>query len=76
QCATVIKTVGMTISQRTAQSDLQAHEQAKTIFSIAGHLYDLVHRMIRNLRPSALDHLGLPEALQDSMETWRAAHPE
>ncbi len=76
QCATAIKTIGMTIAQRTAQSDPQAHEQAKTIVSIAGHLYDLVHRMIRNLRPSALDHLGLPEALQDSMETWRAAHPE
>ncbi len=76
QCATAIKTIGMTIAQRTAQSDPPAHEQAKTIVSIAGQLYDLVHRMIRNLRPSALDHLGLPDALQESMETWRAAHPE
>lgn len=76
QCATAIKTIGVTIAQRTAERDPEAHTQAKTIVSIAGHLYDLVHNMIRKLRPSALDHLGLPEALQEALDAWRATHPE
>ncbi|HET6756934.1 MAG TPA: PAS domain S-box protein [Burkholderiales bacterium] len=76
QCATAIKTIGMTIADRAGGKDPTIHSQAKTIVSVAGQLYDMVHRIIRQLRPSALDHLGLPEALEDTVSSWRARYPE
>ncbi|MGH8727290.1 MAG: PAS domain S-box protein [Burkholderiales bacterium] len=76
QSATAIKTIGMTIANRAAQKDPAIHSQAKTIVSVAGQLYDMVHRIIRQLRPSALDHLGLPEALEDAVSSWRTHYPE
>jgi signal transduction histidine kinase len=36
----------------------------------------VVHGIIRQLRPSALDHLGLSEALRDVVNTWSARHPD
>ena len=42
---------------------------------VAGHLYDVVHGIIRQLRPSALDHLGLQDALEGWVETWRDTLP-
>jgi len=44
--------------------------------NVAGHIYDVVHGIIRQLRPSALDHLGLSEAVEDLVEIWRGRHPE
>ena len=41
---------------------------AQTIVKVAGHIYDVVHGIIRQLRPSALDHLGLREAVEDLVE--------
>jgi signal transduction histidine kinase len=75
QCATAIKTIGMTIAKRAGDKDPATHSQAKTIVDVAGQLYDMVHRIIRQLRPSALDLLGLPEALQDAVDSWRSRYP-
>jgi PAS domain S-box-containing protein len=76
QCATAIKTIGMTIANRAADKDPATHTQAKTIVSVASQLYDMVHRIIRQLRPSALDHLGLREALEDAADSWRKRYAE
>jgi two-component system sensor histidine kinase UhpB len=76
QCATAIKTIGMTIANRAAEKDPATHSQAKAIVNIAGELYDMVHRIIRQLRPSALDHLGLTEALEEAVDSWRKRYPE
>lgn len=76
QCATAIKTIGMTIAQRAGDKDPVVHSQATTIVTVAGQLYDMVHRIIRQLRPSALDHLGLPEALEDAVSSWQARYPK
>src|SRR5262249_8389171 len=40
------------------------------------HIYDVVHGIIRQLRPTALDHLGLSETLRDTVATWRDRHPD
>ena len=58
QCVTAIKTIGTAISNRTRESTPEIHGNAQTIVSVASHLYDLVHGIIRQLRPLALDHLG------------------
>jgi two-component system sensor histidine kinase UhpB len=76
QSATAIKTIAMTIANRAGEREPEIHSQAKTIVSVAGQLYDMVHGMIHQLRPSALDHLGLPDALQEAVATWRSRHPD
>ena len=65
QSVTAIRTIGAAIANRTEGSDPQIHANARTIVQVAGHLYDVVHGIIQ-LRPSALDHLGL----QDALEGW------
>jgi len=76
QCVTAIKTIGAVIANRTHSSMPDIHTNAQTIVQVAGHIYDVVHGIIRQLRPSALDNLGLREALEDWVATWRARHPE
>lgn len=75
QCVTAIKTIGTVIANRTKDTVPEVHTSAQTIVSVAAHIYDVVHGIIRKLRPSALDHLGLAEALREVAGTWRARHP-
>jgi len=76
QCATAMKTIGTAIAHRTRSEIPEVHRNAQTIVQISGHLYDVVHGIIRQLRPSALDHLGLPAALEDWVSTCRQRYPE
>lgn len=76
QCVTAIKTIGTAIANRVETSSPETHGNAKTIVSVASHIYDVVHGIIRQLRPSGLDHLGLSETLQDAVSAWRERHPE
>lgn len=76
QCITAIKTIGTAISNRTSESAPDIHANAQTIVSVASRLYDVVHGIIRQLRPTALDHLGLSETLRDAVSAWRMRHPE
>ncbi len=75
QCVTAIKTIGMAISNRTKETVPEIHANALTIVSVASHIYDVVHGIIRQLRPTALDHLGLSETLRDTVAAWRERHP-
>jgi two-component system, NarL family, sensor histidine kinase UhpB len=75
QCVTAIKTIGAAIANRPDASS-EIHASAQTIVKVASHIYDVVHGIIRQLRPSALDHLGLKDALEDLVGTWRQRHPE
>lgn len=76
QCVTAIKTIGTAISNRTQETAPDIHANALTIVSVASHIYDVVHGIIRQLRPTALDHLGLSETLRDTVSAWRERHPE
>ncbi|MBC8006707.1 MAG: PAS domain S-box protein [Prolixibacteraceae bacterium] len=76
QCVTAIKTIGTAISNRTQNSAPDTHANALTIVSVASHIYDVVHGIIRQLRPTALDHLGLSETLRDTVSVWRERHPD
>ena len=76
QCVTAIKTIGTAISNRTRETAPDTHENAQTIVSVASHIYDVVHSIIRQLRPTALDHLGLSETLRDTVAAWRERHPD
>src|SRR5258708_2360985 len=76
QCVTAIKTIGTAISNRTRETAPDTHANALTIVSVASHIYDVVHGIIRQLRPSALDHLGLSETLRETVSAWRERHPD
>ena len=76
QCVTAVRTIGTVIAQRTEDTDPDIHRSARTIVEVAGHIYDTVHGIIRQLRPSALDHLGLSDALEEAVGRWRELHPD
>lgn len=75
QCATAIKTLGMSIANRSAERMPEIRTEAQTIVSVASQLYDMVHGMISQLRPPVLDQLGLADALQDAVFAWQKSHP-
>jgi len=75
QCVTAIKTMGTAIANRREGIPEETRRNAGTIVSVASHIYDVVHGIIRQLRPSALDHLGLSEALREAVTTFQARHP-
>lgn len=76
QCVTAIKSIGTAIANRTQDQSPETHTNAKTIVSVAAHIYDVVHGMIRQLRPSTLDHLGLGDTLRAALANWRERHPD
>ena len=50
-----------------------AAQAQPTTVAAANHIYDGMHNIIRQLRPGALDNLGLCETLRDAVE--RYGHP-
>jgi two-component system sensor histidine kinase UhpB len=76
QSVTAIRTIGSAIAQRTQGVSPDVHRSAQTIVDVAGQIYDVVHGIVRELRPPALDNLGLRDALEDSLASWRARHPD
>ncbi len=80
QCVTAIKTIGTAIASREHESQNESQNEtrdnARTIVEVASHIYDVVHAMIRQLRPSALDHLGLNDAIAELVAQYRRQHPQ
>jgi two-component system, NarL family, sensor histidine kinase UhpB len=76
QCVTAIETIGTAIARRAGESAPEVRDNANTIVSVASHIYDIVHGLIRRLRPSGLDHLGLGETLRDAVANWSRSHPD
>ena len=76
QCVTAIKTIGTAIANRGNEQPEETRQNAKTIVEVASHIYDVVHSMIRQLRPSALDHLGLNDAISELVDQYRLQHPQ
>jgi two-component system, NarL family, sensor histidine kinase UhpB len=76
QCLTAIKTIGTAIASRAGEGKSEIRDNATTIVSVASHIYDVVHGIIRRLRPSGLDHLGLAETLRDAVSGWSQRHPQ
>ncbi|MDX1489888.1 MAG: PAS domain S-box protein [Pseudohongiellaceae bacterium] len=75
QCVTAIKTIGTAIANRDDDDHAQTKSNAESIVSIASHIYDVVHSIIKQLRPSALDHLGLADALTELVEKYKHQNP-
>ena len=76
QYVTAIRSIGTAIASHAGQARPDIRENAETIVSVASHIYDVVHRIIRRLRPSGLDDLGLAETLRDAVSGWARRHSQ
>lgn len=76
QYVTAVKTFATGIINKTETRMPEIASNAQTIVAAANHIYDGMHNIIRQLRPGALDNLGLAETLGDMVADYQRHHPE
>ena len=76
QCITAIKTISQAMMDSTDTfKEKKDISLLKKIHDIASGMYDSVHVIIKRLRPPALDHLGLIDAVDSLIDQWSIANP-
>lgn len=76
QYVTAIKTFAVTINNKTQKESPTIAHHAQMIIGVANQIYDGMHDIIRQLRPGALDNLGLSETLRDAVHHWQRQYPQ
>lgn len=76
QSVTAIRSLALSIAQRTEGRDADAAQAARVIAEESSRLYDAMHGLIPRLTPLVLDSFGLAEALADLVERTRRSQPE
>lgn len=76
QYVTAVKTFAVAIGNKARDKMPDIEANAQTIVAAANHIYDGMHNIIRQLRPGALDNLGLQETLRDAVAEWQGQHPD
>jgi len=71
QSLTGIKALATSIAKQNENS----HYAVESILSICDHLFSVVRSMMRRLRPTLLDELGLEASLEDMIGIWREQNP-
>ena len=74
QYVTAIKTFAVAIANKTREKAPDVEASAQTIVAAANHIYDGMHNIISQLRPGALDNLGLVETLKDMVNNVQKQH--
>lgn len=74
QSVTAMRSMALSIAQRTAGTDPQAAQAARVIADESSRLYDAMHGIIPRLTPLVLDNFGLADALGDLVERSRRSH--
>ncbi len=72
QYLNVIKLDAVGIRDDTQASQTGMHRRASTIVENCNHIHGALASLIRELRPTGLDELGLAAALEHCVDTWRA----
>lgn len=72
QSVTAIRLIATTLARGGGMSAVSGAEQ---INEIAAGLYDGVHRIVRELRPSVLEQPDLAAAVGELVREWRSRHP-
>lgn len=75
QYLNVIKLDAVGIRDDHGTSQTVMHRRASTIVENCNHIHGALATLIRELRPTGLDELGLAAALEHCVETWRARLP-
>lgn len=76
QYVTAIKTFAVAIVNKSKEGSPEIAASAQTIVAAANHIYDGMHNIIRQLRPAAMDNMGLVETLLDMVAGYQAQHPQ
>ena len=76
QSVTAMRSMALSIAQRTQASDPESTQAARLIADEASHLYDAMHGLIPRLTPLVLDRFGLAEALSDLGDRTRRSQPQ
>ena len=76
QYLNVIKLDAVGIRDDTQASQAATRRRASTIVEICNHIHGALATLIRELRPTGLDELGLAAALEHCVETWRVRLPD
>ncbi|MGZ8218430.1 ATP-binding protein [Methylomagnum sp.] len=71
QSLTAIKVMAVTLRQGSEQN----REAVGYILDMCDRLFSVFRGMMRRLRPSLLDDLGLAASLEDLVQDWRNSHP-
>ena len=71
QSVTAMRSMALSIAQRTHGRDAEAEQAARLIAEEASRLYDAMHGLIPRLAPLVLDRFGLADALDDLVERTR-----
>ena len=76
QCLTAIQADAEIIRDVSKGKDDRVETSANAIMQVSSRVYDVVHSMMRRLRPGVLDNLGLIEALKDEIDAWNSRNAE
>ena len=76
QYVSAIKIFAANITNRTKGKNKDIEEAANSVTSAANQIYDGMHSIIRQLRPGALDNLGLSETLKDMISNYQNQNKE
>ncbi len=85
QSISAIKVMCVTMQKSEQQSSQQSGQNSKesalamrfkSITDICDHLYTVVQDLMKRLRPTILDELGLKAALEEVVNTWRQRYAE
>jgi PAS domain S-box-containing protein len=75
QYVSAIKIFASNISNKAKKISPEIEKNADSVISAANQIYDGMHSIIKQLRPSSLDNLGLAETLKDTVNTWQKQYP-
>ena len=78
QCLTAIQADAANIVELTQTHNVEFKDKiipsANAVIDTSGHIYNIVHSLMQQLRPSGLDELGLVEAVQELVTNWQTRH--
>lgn len=75
QSVTAVKSIATSLVNRTRDKHPELQSSAQMIVDVSAQMYDSMHGMVRQLRPLALDKLGLRDALQELVGSHQARYP-
>jgi signal transduction histidine kinase len=75
QCLTAIQADAESIKDTAPKNNQRIITSADAILEVSAHIYDVVHSIMRRLRPAVLDNLGLKEALKEEVDCWCKRNP-
>jgi len=72
QCLTAIQIDGRIIVDETKEQPGRIRDSAEAIVSVTHRMHDAMRVMVKQLRPEALDDLGLEDAIREFVDEWQS----